>query len=68
MNAKEILPRYRAMCRWVERERRRLVRTGERPSQLYLRRVRLLIDVDEVTFRELLRELAENRAASAPQS
>ena len=59
MNEKEILARYRAMCRWVERERRRLEKTGERPSQRYLRRSRLVDDVDPVTLRELLLELTK---------
>lgn len=54
---KDALARYRAMRRWVERERRRLKRTGERPSQAYLRRARLLIEVDATTFRELVQEL-----------
>ena len=57
MNAKEILPRYRAMCRWVERERRRLEKAGERKSQRFLRRSRLVDDVDPITLRELVREL-----------
>ena len=57
MNAKEILACYRRMRRWVERERRRLEKTGERPSQIYLRRARLVIEVDAVTMRELVREL-----------
>jgi len=57
VNAKEILPRYRAMCRWVERERRRLEKTGERKSQQFLRRSRLVLNVDPITVRELVREL-----------
>lgn len=39
------------------RQRRRLECTGERPSQRYLRRARLLDQVDLVTLRELVREL-----------
>jgi len=57
VNEKEILARYRALRRWVERERRRLARTGGRPAQRYLRRARLVMEVDEVTFRELVQEL-----------
>ena len=57
MNAKDILARFRAMRRWVERERRRLEKTGERKSQRYLRRARLVDDVDPITLRELVREL-----------
>ena len=57
MNEKEIMARYRALRLWVERERRRLARTGERPAQRYLRRARLLTEVDAITLRELLREL-----------
>lgn len=59
MNEKDVLVRFRAMKRWVERERRRLERTGERKSQAYLRRARLVDDVDPITLRELLRELAQ---------
>ena len=51
------MAQYRALVRWVERERLRLERTGERKSQRYLRRARLVLEVDEVTFRELVREL-----------
>ncbi len=54
---RDLLARYCALQRWVERERRRLARTGERPTQRYLRRARLLVEVDERTFRELVREL-----------
>jgi hypothetical protein len=54
---KDLLARYRAMRHWVQRERRRLKRTGARPTQRYLRRARLVVEVDEVTFRELVREL-----------
>lgn len=57
MNEKEVLARYRALVRWVERERRRLEKTGDRKSQRYLRRARLLLEVDALTFRELVREL-----------
>ena len=57
MNEREILARYKAMRRWVERERRRLKRTGERPTQRYLRRSRLVDDTDPISLRELLREL-----------
>lgn len=61
MNEKEILARYRKMRAWVERERRRLARTGERKSQRYLRRSQLVDDVDPITLRELMRELAALR-------
>jgi hypothetical protein len=57
VNEKEVLARYRALVRWVERERRRLEKTGDRKSQRYLRRARLLLEVDALTFRELVREL-----------
>ena len=57
MNEREVLARYRAMKRWVERERQRLERTGGRKSQRFLRRSRLVIDVDPITLRELIREL-----------
>lgn len=57
MDEREILSLYRRMCRWVERERRRLKRTGERPTQRYLRRSRLVDDTDPLSLRELLREL-----------
>lgn len=57
MNEKAILARYRRLRTWVAQERRRLERTGERPTQRYLRRARLLMDVDALTFRELVREL-----------
>ncbi len=60
---RELLARYRALGRWVEREQKRLARTGERPSQQYLRRARLLVEVDERTFRELVRELRAARLA-----
>jgi len=58
VNEKELMACYRAMKRWVEGERRRLEKTGERKSQRYLRRSRLLDDVDPITLRELVRELA----------
>jgi len=54
---KDVLVRYRRLQAWVERERRRLRRTGARPSQRFLRRARLVADVDERTMRELVREL-----------
>lgn len=54
---KDLLARYRALVRWVEQERIRLERTGERKSQRYLRRARLVLDLDELTFKELVREL-----------
>ena len=69
MNEKKILACYRALRRWVEREQRRQARTRARKSQTYLRRSRLVDDVDPVRLRELLRELrafAKNRAAPAP--
>ena len=65
MNEKEILARYRALRRWVERERKRLQRTGERPSQQFLRRARLLDEIGTVTLSELVRELKQMRL---PQS
>ena len=57
MNEKEVLVRFRAIKRWVERERRRLEKTGERKSQGYLRRARLVMEIDPITLRELVREL-----------
>jgi len=57
IDEREILARYRALQRWVWGERKRLTRTGEPKSQRYLRRARLLVEVDEVTFRELVKEL-----------
>jgi hypothetical protein len=54
---RDLIARYRALRRWVERERRHLARTGERPTQRYLRRSRLVDDVDPMTLRELVREL-----------
>jgi hypothetical protein len=60
---KQIVGRYRAMRAWVARERWRLERTGERPSQRYLRRARLVDDVDLITLRELVRELRLLRTA-----
>lgn len=54
---KDLLARYRALVRWVEQERVRLERTGGRKSQRYLRRARLVLEVDELTFTELAREL-----------
>jgi hypothetical protein len=57
VNEKEVLARYRRLQAWVRRERRRLERTRERPSQVYLRRARLLVDMDHLSLRELLREL-----------
>jgi hypothetical protein len=53
----DLLARYRALQRWVVRERRRLKRTGQRPTQRYLRRSRLVDDTDPTSLRELLREL-----------
>jgi len=57
VNEKEILARYRALRRWVERERRRLAKTRGRKSQTYLRRSRLVDCIDPITLRELVREL-----------
>ena len=57
MNEKEILARYLRMKSWVARERRRLATSGERPTQRYLRRSRLVDDTDPLSLRELLREL-----------
>ena len=51
------MAKYRALVRWVERERARLEKTGERKCQRYLRRARLVLEIDELTFRELAREL-----------
>ena len=55
----DLLARYRELQRWVTQERRRLAKSGKRGSQRYLRRARLLVEVDERTLRELLRELRE---------
>jgi len=55
----DLVARYRALRRWVERERRRLEKSGERPTQRYLRRARLIVEVDAITMRELVRELAQ---------
>jgi hypothetical protein len=57
VNEKDVLARFRRLQAWVRRERRRLDRTRERPSQVYLRRARLLLDMDHLSLRELLREL-----------
>jgi len=57
MKAEEILARYRRMKRWVERERGRIERTGVRKTQRFLRRARLVDDIDPITLRELLMEL-----------
>lgn len=57
MNERDFLRRFRDLQRWVERERRRLKQTGERATQRYLRRSRLVVDVDPITLRELVREL-----------
>ena len=54
---KDLMARYHALGRWVERERRRLEKTGERKSQRFLRRSRLVDDTDPISLRELLREL-----------
>jgi hypothetical protein len=51
------MARYRALVRWVESERARLEKTEKRPSQLYLRRARLVLDSDPTSFMELLREM-----------
>jgi len=64
VNEKKFFARFRAMKRWVERERRRLEKTGARKSQRYLRRSRLIDDVDPMTLRELLRELSSIRPTS----
>ncbi len=53
----DVFTRYARLRAWVARERRRLVHTGERPTQRYLRRARLVIEVDAVTIRELVREM-----------
>jgi len=68
VNEKEILARFRALQRWVAREQRRLEKTGERKSQTYLRRARLVIDTDPISFRELLRELQRLRLRTPPRS
>ena len=57
MNEKDLLRRYVRMRAWVTLEQRRLEKTGERKSQRYLRRARLVDDVDTITLRELVREL-----------
>jgi hypothetical protein len=65
----DLLARYHALRRWVDRERRRLKKTGERPTQRYLRRSRLVDSIDTITLRELVRELTEYRAApGSPKS
>ena len=68
-NERTLLARYRRLRAWVEGERRRLARTGKRPTQRYLRRARLVTEVDAVTLRELMRELrtfsARRRARGA---
>lgn len=53
----DLLARYRALQRWVQRERRRLERCGGRKTQQFLRRARLVDDIDPLTLRELVREL-----------
>lgn len=60
MTEKELLARYRRMRAWVERERKRR-RPEERRDQRYLRRTRLVCEIDAVTLRELLVELREFR-------
>jgi len=57
VNEKDVLARYSRLQAWVRRERRRLDRTGQRPSQVFLRRARLLDEFDHLSLRELLREL-----------
>ena len=57
----DLIARYRDLRRCVTQERRRLARSGKLPSQRFLRRARLLVEVDERTFRELLRELRTMR-------
>ena len=52
MNEKEILARYRRMRAWVARERKK----GRR-DQVFLRRGRLVEEIDLVSLRELVREL-----------
>ncbi len=56
---RDVLRRYARLRAWVQRERRRLERKGARPSQQYLRRSRLVDDVDPITLRELMRELQD---------
>ena len=62
---KDVLARYGRMRAWVARERRRLARTGKRPSQRYLRRARLVDDIDPRSLRELLRELREFKGSQS---
>ena len=57
MSDDDLLARYRELRRWVTQERRRLAKSGKPASQRYLRRARILTEVDERTFRELMREL-----------
>jgi len=54
-----VMASYHALRRWVERERQRLQKTGERPTQRYLRRSRLVDSIDPLSLRELLRELSQ---------
>jgi hypothetical protein len=61
---KDLMARFRAMERWVERERRRLEETGERKSQRFLRRARLVDDVDPMTLKELVHELRSFSASA----
>ena len=53
----ELVVRYRRLRAWVLRERKRLAKTRERPTQRLLRRARLLDEVSVATLRELINEL-----------
>lgn len=58
-NEDELLAAYRELEAWVHREQVRLEGEAELPSQPYLRRLRLVTDIGELEFRELLAELRD---------
>ena len=60
MNEKQILARYRRMRAWVARERNK----GRR-DQVFLRRGRLVEEIDLVSLRELVRELKAFKATES---
>ena len=57
MRERNVIASYRRLRAWVASERRRLASTGERPTQKFLRRARLVDDIAPITMRELVREL-----------
>ena len=59
MTPREAVAAYVQMQRWVKGERRRLGKSGERPSIVYLRRSRLVDSVDPRGLFVLLRELQQ---------